>query len=216
LFEVDLTLRPSGRSGPVAVSLNAFETYYQAKAWTWEFMALTRARIITSSSRAFQHTLQQSLQEAMCCPRPDLDVKLDISEMLERTRAAKPAQSGWDIKNSVGGLRDIEYIAQTLWLSDCVGSSAAWPHSTDDMLKHHQGMLEGEDAKMLVALLNDYHALQQWQSLLGLSVETVAVQMDTMLKVHKGEESGVFEMNLEQLKKPQARVTQILSKLLTR
>jgi len=99
LFEVDLTLRPSGRSGPVAVSLNAFETYYQAKAWTWEFMALTRARIITSSSRAFQHTLQQSLQEAMCCPRPDLDVKLDISEMLERTRAAKPAQSGWDIKN---------------------------------------------------------------------------------------------------------------------
>jgi len=84
------------------------------------------------------------------------------------------------------------------------------------MLKHHQGMLEGEDAKMLVALLNDYHALQQWQSLLGLSVETVAVQMDTMLKVHKGEESGVFEMNLEQLKKPQARVTQILSKLLTR
>ena len=60
LYEVDMRLRPSGNAGPVATSLEGFAAYQKDKAWTWEHMALTRARIVsgpaelaTSSMRSF-------------------------------------------------------------------------------------------------------------------------------------------------------------------
>src|ERR1700753_4439275 len=53
LYEVDMQLRPSGTKGPVAVSFAAFEGYYEAEAETWELLALTRARVMWSSSAAF-------------------------------------------------------------------------------------------------------------------------------------------------------------------
>src|SRR5882724_7400868 len=46
LYEVDMRLRPSGRAGPLANSLEGFESYHAQSAWTWEQMALTRARVI--------------------------------------------------------------------------------------------------------------------------------------------------------------------------
>ena len=169
LYEVDLDLRPSGRSGPVAVSLEAFAAYYREKAWTWEFMALTRAKLITGSSTDFQHVIEDHLQQAISCERPVLNMTSDIAEMLERTRLAKPAQSEWDIKNSVGGLRDIEYIAQTLWLKARTERAMSWPRSTQDMLIAAKDVLGVQAVQTLNNILSEYHKLQQWQSLLGLS-----------------------------------------------
>ncbi len=166
LYEVDLTLRPSGRSGPVAVSLSAFEQYYYEKAWSWEFMALTRARIITSSSQDFSQNIRAALQSAITSKRSDLDFKADIADMLRRTYDAKPASSDWDIKNAVGGLRDIEYIAQSLWLESRHRLAASWPRSTVDMLAAHEVRLGGKTKQILTQILNDFHAVQQWQSLL--------------------------------------------------
>ena len=214
LFEVDLTLRPSGRSGPVAVSLSALETYYAQKAWTWEFMALTRARIITSSSQAFESRLAISLEQAISYPRPDLDMLADIEDMLERTREAKPARSGWDIKNAVGGLRDIEYIAQIMWLNERENRAESWPHSTDDMLKLYQDALGQDDVKKLIDILSGYHAVQQWQSLLGLTVTSDAELLSTKFKHDRAQNDGFFEINLTQLKDGQDVVVPILTKLL--
>ncbi|HBY25317.1 MAG TPA: hypothetical protein DEH75_01985, partial [Bradyrhizobium sp.] len=50
LYEVDMRLRPSGRAGPVASRIDAFADYQEREAWTWEHMALTRARVISSSA----------------------------------------------------------------------------------------------------------------------------------------------------------------------
>ena len=50
LFEVDMRLRPSGRQGPVATSLGSFQSYQKTKAWTWEHLALTRARPVAGSA----------------------------------------------------------------------------------------------------------------------------------------------------------------------
>src|SRR5712692_3440754 len=49
LYDVDMRLRPSGRAGPVASRLDSFAEYQNREAWTWEHMALTRARVISSS-----------------------------------------------------------------------------------------------------------------------------------------------------------------------
>ena len=214
LFEVDLTLRPSGRSGPVAVSLSALETYYAQKAWTWEFMALTRARIITGSSQAFESRLAISLAQAISCPRPDLDMQTDIADMLERTREAKPARSGWDVKNAIGGLRDIEYIAQIMWLNERELRGETWPHSTGDMLKLYQDAIGQDDVKKLIDILSGYHAVQQWQSLLGLPVTSGADLLSTKFKHDKVQNDGFFEINLTQLKDGQDVVVPILTKLL--
>ncbi|MEP6342537.1 MAG: bifunctional [glutamine synthetase] adenylyltransferase/[glutamine synthetase]-adenylyl-L-tyrosine phosphorylase [Maricaulaceae bacterium] len=171
LFEVDLTLRPSGRSGPVAVSLSAFESYYADKAWTWEFMALTRARVISSSSERFLSLLNDDLIKAISQPRRDLNMLPDISEMLQRTRAAKAATSIWDIKNAVGGLRDMEYLAQTLWLRNRKNNAQSWPKSTADMLSLLGGEQFGVNTVPMLKTLGHYHHLQQWQSLLELDVD---------------------------------------------
>jgi glutamate-ammonia-ligase adenylyltransferase len=52
LYEVDMRLRPSGRQGPVATALASFERYQMEEAWTWEHMALTRARVLAGDARA--------------------------------------------------------------------------------------------------------------------------------------------------------------------
>lgn len=116
LFEVDMALRPSGRSGPVAVTLGSFERYYKETAWTWEFMALSRARIIAVNDPDFSHNFEQSLTAALTASRTDLNMRVDIADMLMRTKAEKPARDAWDIKNADGGVRDAEYIAQAAYL----------------------------------------------------------------------------------------------------
>jgi len=136
LYEVDMALRPSGRAGPVAVSLSSFENYYRHAAWTWEYMALTRARIIASSSPEFTKRLAKSVQSALSAPRPDLDFKADILDMRRRTAAEKTPRSDWDIKEMPGGLRDIEYIAQTLLLQHRESHSEMRLRATDTMLQH--------------------------------------------------------------------------------
>lgn len=167
LYEVDLTLRPSGRAGPVAVNLEAFKRYYNKKAWAWEFMALTRARIITASSEPFSQQLQSTLRSAMAVHRPDLDFKADITKMLRRTHEAKPASFAWDIKNAVGGLRDIEYIAQSLWLESRKNNVETWPRSTHDMIIAANNGLDEIERRDILDILGCYHGVQQWQSLFG-------------------------------------------------
>ncbi len=67
LYEADMRLRPSGNKGPVAVSLQAFESYQRDEAWTWEKMALTRARVV-STSPDFAAIVDSSISLALSAP----------------------------------------------------------------------------------------------------------------------------------------------------
>ena len=69
LYEVDLQLRPSGTKGPVAVSLAAFEDYYAGAAETWEFLAMTRARVVWATSPVFEAAAAQAIEAALRRPR---------------------------------------------------------------------------------------------------------------------------------------------------
>ncbi|WP_291844045.1 bifunctional [glutamine synthetase] adenylyltransferase/[glutamine synthetase]-adenylyl-L-tyrosine phosphorylase [Maricaulis sp.] len=115
LYTVDMQLRPSGKAGPVAVSLARFDSYYPHEAWTWEMMALTRARIIAGDG-PLARAVEASFERALRRPREAKGVREDALSMRRRLAEAKPPKSDWDLKARPGGLQDIEFIAQTLQL----------------------------------------------------------------------------------------------------
>lgn len=114
LYEVDMQLRPTGSKGPVAVSLNAFETYYDREAETWEMLALTRARVVWSSSPAFAGEAARAIESALRRPRDAARTAADVREMRALLEAERPPSGFWDLKLSPGGLVDVEFAAQHL------------------------------------------------------------------------------------------------------
>ncbi|KXV77331.1 bifunctional [glutamine synthetase] adenylyltransferase/[glutamine synthetase]-adenylyl-L-tyrosine phosphorylase [Acetobacter cerevisiae] len=120
LYAVDMRLRPSGAAGPVAVFRTAFLKYHEDAAWTWERMALTRARVITAPvalKARLQGDLVRILNGDLRKPRPSAETLLeDARHMRARLARDLPASSPWDIKRRAGGLMEVEFIAQILQL----------------------------------------------------------------------------------------------------
>jgi [glutamine synthetase] adenylyltransferase / [glutamine synthetase]-adenylyl-L-tyrosine phosphorylase len=112
LYEVDMRLRPSGRAGPVATSLSSFTTYQETEAWTWEHLALTRARVLAGEP-TLAGEVETFRRELLAMKGQGQKVRPDVADMRARLQAAKPAQGGWDAKNGPGRIMDIELAAQT-------------------------------------------------------------------------------------------------------
>ena len=116
LYEVDMRLRPSGRSGPVATSLLGFQAYQRYEAWMWEHLALTRGRAITGDPRFRQEV--ENLRHAIIDEKSHLyTVMTGVRDMRKRLANIKPQNGIWDIKRGPGGLQDIELLAQGIALS---------------------------------------------------------------------------------------------------
>ncbi|MEM6637260.1 MAG: glutamine-synthetase adenylyltransferase [Pseudomonadota bacterium] len=112
LYEVDMRLRPSGRQGPVATAWSSYQRYQRTEAWTWEHLALTRARAVTSPpdlTEAFENFRQELVQGQT---RPAAKIASDTVEMRTRLAEAKKPDSVWEVKDGAGALRDIELLAQ--------------------------------------------------------------------------------------------------------
>src|SRR5690606_22398061 len=75
LYEADMRLRPSGNAGPLATSLNGFRAYHRDNAWTWEHLALSRARVITAD-KGFGPEVDAALAEVMSRSR-DVEKTID-------------------------------------------------------------------------------------------------------------------------------------------
>lgn len=117
LYDVDMQLRPSGTKGPVAVSFTAFEDYYGREAETWEFLALTRARVVWATSPAFAEHASAAIEGSLRTPRNRKTTAKDVREMRELMEQERPPKGFWDLKLSPGGLVDIEFAAQFLQLA---------------------------------------------------------------------------------------------------
>jgi len=115
LYEVDMRLRPSGRSGPVATHINSFLEYQQKQAWVWEHMALTRARPITGSAD-FQKKICHIIGDVLSTPNDPLTLARDVCAMRQKIEQEKGTDNIWDIKQSAGGQVDLEFICQYLQL----------------------------------------------------------------------------------------------------
>jgi glutamate-ammonia-ligase adenylyltransferase len=115
LYEVDMRLRPSGNKGPVATRLRAFDKYQREEAWTWEHMALTRARLIAGDDSLIAEA--GGIVADVLGRAPDIGkIARDVAEMRALIEKEKPARDIWDVKMIPGGLVDIEFVAQYLSL----------------------------------------------------------------------------------------------------
>ncbi|TIT29802.1 MAG: bifunctional [glutamine synthetase] adenylyltransferase/[glutamine synthetase]-adenylyl-L-tyrosine phosphorylase, partial [Mesorhizobium sp.] len=111
LYELDLRLRPSGNKGPVATHVDAFKKYQRQDAWTWEHMALSRARAI-GGDPALCTEVEAEVAAVLALPRDSAKVMAEASEMRAMIEKEKPPRDLWDIKLIPGGLIDLEFIAQ--------------------------------------------------------------------------------------------------------
>ncbi|MCC0012879.1 MAG: bifunctional [glutamine synthetase] adenylyltransferase/[glutamine synthetase]-adenylyl-L-tyrosine phosphorylase [Rhodobiaceae bacterium] len=115
LYEVDMRLRPSGRSGMLATRIDAFENYQANEAWTWEHMALTRARVICGDA-ALTQRIQSCIAGVLTSERDAARVARDVRDMRERVYREKGSTDIWNLKAVRGGLTDVEFIVQYLLL----------------------------------------------------------------------------------------------------
>ncbi|MBK8908211.1 MAG: bifunctional [glutamine synthetase] adenylyltransferase/[glutamine synthetase]-adenylyl-L-tyrosine phosphorylase [Rhodospirillales bacterium] len=115
LYEVDMRLRPSGKAGPIAVSFESFQSYQRADAWTWERMALTRARVVDGPPE-LAGKVENVIRDVLTLPCDPCSLVVDVADMRARMEAEHRAQSIWEVKHVRGGLVDIEFLAQYLQL----------------------------------------------------------------------------------------------------
>lgn len=112
LYEVDMRLRPSGRQGPVATSVEAFRDYQMTEAWTWEHLALTRARPVAGDP-ALAAEVEAIRETLLAAKGRDPRVLPDTAAMRARIFAAKGPDGAWEAKIGPGRLQDIELLAQS-------------------------------------------------------------------------------------------------------
>ena len=108
-----MRLRPSGRAGPVASQVESFAEYRDREAWTWEHMALTRARVI-SASPSFRTKIETVIRQVLTRPRDASAVANDVADMRRAIALEKGENEIWDLKYAAGGVVDIDFIAQYL------------------------------------------------------------------------------------------------------
>ncbi len=145
LYEVDMRLRPSGTQGPVATSLQSFAAYQRDEAWTWEHLALTRARIIAGPEEVAAEigAVRAEILGRGCDRAKTLE---DVRDMRARIAAAKDASGPYDAKLGPGRMQDIELLAQTAVLLSPLN-----PRDTDGGIKAgaKAGWLDAAEARIL-------------------------------------------------------------------
>jgi [glutamine synthetase] adenylyltransferase / [glutamine synthetase]-adenylyl-L-tyrosine phosphorylase len=163
LYEVDMRLRPSGNAGPIASHLNAFIQYHREKSWTWEHMALSRARIVTGTP-ALTKEIEAVINDTLTQKRDPVTLLQDVAKMRLRIDKEHKTDFIWEIKYMRGGLVDIEFTTQYLQLK--------YAHEHPDILAANTSIaLQNLQSK---GLLSEHHAgalldaLKLWQTVQGM------------------------------------------------
>jgi glutamate-ammonia-ligase adenylyltransferase len=169
LYDVDTRLRPSGTSGPVASSFAAFKRYHEEMAWTWEQMALTRARIVAGTTRLADAT-RAEIHAILTRARDQGQLALDVDDMRRRIEDEHREPPFWDVKHRRGGMLDVEFINQFLLLRHAEAHPEILIVNTMEALRalERAGTLPADAAEDLA------HILTLWrnvQSLLKLTAE---------------------------------------------
>lgn len=155
LYEVDMRLRPNGDSGLLVCHINGYEDYQKNQAWTWERQALVRGRFIAGDPR-LKAKYEAVRHAILSLPRDAEALKKEVREMREKMRAAlTPRENGkFDLKQSKGGIADIEFLVQYGVLSQAADHPSLTTY-TDNIRQldglAEAGFLSGADAETLKA-----------------------------------------------------------------
>lgn len=181
LYEVDMRLRPSGVSGLLVSSLNAFERYQTQEAWTWEHQALVRARVLVGCSRLAADF--EAVRARVLGRERDLEgLRREVSEMRAKMRDnlgtksthagsaanAFEASAEFNLKQDAGGIVDIEFMVQY--------AALAWSHQHPQLLRYtdnirildglaEAGLMTGDEVLLLQDAYKAYRAAAHRQSL---------------------------------------------------
>ncbi|WP_083656704.1 bifunctional [glutamine synthetase] adenylyltransferase/[glutamine synthetase]-adenylyl-L-tyrosine phosphorylase [Mongoliimonas terrestris] len=162
LYEVDFRLRPSGNAGPLATRVDAFARYQRADAWTWEHMALTRARVVAATG-GLGGDVEAIIAETLARPRDPDAILADVTDMRARIEQEKGSADPWDMKVVPGGLIDIEFLAQTLQLLHASAHPRIVSTNTEAtlVLAERAGVLSRADGEVLIPAIRLYNDLTQ-------------------------------------------------------
>ena len=155
LYAVDMRLRPSGNKGPVAVSLRSFQHYHANSAWTWERLALTRARVIAGPP-ALRARIGAAITEALIHAGTPEMIRADTVAMRARLARDLPPIGPWDVKLRPGGQIEVEFIAQALQLMHMPEHPEIHSETTRVALRHLAGagvLSEAEAGTLIRAAL---------------------------------------------------------------
>jgi glutamate-ammonia-ligase adenylyltransferase len=153
VYDIDTRLRPSGASGLLVSSVDAYRDYQQRLAWTWEHQALVRARPVVGAREVMEDFLairRATLQRQ----RDEPTLRREIREMRERMRQelSRKDPGMFDLKQAPGGITDIEFMVQygvLRWAAACPGlltETSNW-HLLEAFAAH--GLLAKEDCDAL-------------------------------------------------------------------
>ena len=176
LYDVDMRLRPSGNKGPVAVSLASFQRYHAEDAWTWERMALTRARVIAGPPR-LKAKVEAAIAAAIVEAGDAATIRIDAAAMRARMLRDLPPEGPWDVKLRPGGQIEVEFVGQALQLVH----AREYPtvcHPTLRMALRRladAGCLPDADAALLI------HADHVWRTVQGMLRIVVGREVGSVL-----------------------------------
>ena len=180
LYEVDMRLRPSGRAGTVATSLEGFVNYQKTKAWLWEKLALTRARVVAGDKKLCSE-INKALIDILDQKNDPREISIEVNEM--RLRISKleiDINQKWQIKKLLGGILDLELLSQSLTLL-----IKGKDHKPSDQLKNafDKKIISKSDYDVLFNSLELFSVIEHLKRLLGIkefksdSLSTPAVEL---------------------------------------
>ena len=172
MYEVDMRLRPSGNKGPVAVPLAGFRRYHADSAWTWERMALTRARVVAGPA-PLRARVTEAIEVAVAAAGDPDRIREDAAAMRMRMARELPPSGPWDVKQRPGGLIDVEFIAQVARLCHPGAAMGDACQTTRVALQRlaAAGAIDGDDAALLVRA---DHVWRTVQGMLRITMGRVA------------------------------------------
>ena len=187
LYEVDVRLRPSGASGLLVSSLNAYEKYQRDTAWTWEHQALVRARVVAGCDRTTTR-FEAIRQRIMCTERDVATLKTEVREMREKMIRHKGQSDPalFDVKNDAGGIVDIEFVVQYAALRWSPQHSELTRYTDNVRLLETLAELALMTADEAALLTKAYLAFRAEAHRVALRKESVVVPAETWRELREG------------------------------
>jgi glutamate-ammonia-ligase adenylyltransferase len=191
LYKVDMRLRPSGNQGPVAVSLAAFRRYHLSHSWTWERLALTRARVMAATA-GFGGIVSHEIVMALSREAEAAVICSDVLAMRDRVAAELPPAGPFDVKYRPGGMLELGFIAEALQLIHGPADPSLFRANTADALRalataRH---LQAADATAMIAADHLWRTVQGIARITGLTEKETAPPQTTLAPLLRATGTG--------------------------